>query len=101
MVDFRWVGESEQRYVDVLFTAESRSEHPLSLAVLEWARENGGKEIADGEFSSVTGKGVVLKLPEGDYWIGNGALAADFGADPTFVENADAARKEYNMFRSR
>ena len=98
VVDFRWVGESEQRCVDVLFTAESRSEHPLSTAVGEWARENGGKEIAEGEFLSVTGKGVVLKLPEGDYWIGNGALATDFGADLTAVERADVEGKSIVCF---
>ena len=98
VVDFRWIRRMERRYADVLCTAESRSEHPLAKAVGEWAREIGGSEIAQGEFESVTGKGVVLKLPEGDYWIGNEALAADFGAGPAEALDMDTTGRSVVYF---
>lgn len=98
-IDFRWVGESEAEVCGcALHGRESFGTHPLSLASWSGHAKMAEKRLRMENFPSVTGKGVVLKLPEGDYWIGNGALAADFGADPTFVENADAAGKSIICF---
>lgn len=81
VADIVWAEGAEQRYLDVLYTVESKSEHPLAEAISVWAAKNGGAEIVSAEFESVTGSGVILKCPEGIYWAGNSAMAEKFGAD--------------------
>jgi Cu+-exporting ATPase len=62
-------------------TAESRSEHPLAMAVVRGARERGVEPNAEVEdFGATPGRGVWALAGGRALVAGHGALLADFGA---------------------
>ncbi len=56
----------------LLLEAESRSEHPLGQAVVQWLSDNGTKPEKIDSFISITGKGIEFKKH------GNSFLAGSF-----------------------
>jgi Cd2+/Zn2+-exporting ATPase len=60
---------------------ESRSEHPISEAITEYADEHGieGRSVED--FESITGKGVRADLDGTPHYAGKPGLFADLGFD--------------------
>ena len=43
VTDSYWISDDNIRYLDVLYTAEQKSEHPLASAILCWLEESGAK----------------------------------------------------------
>ncbi|MDR1499734.1 MAG: heavy metal translocating P-type ATPase [Tannerellaceae bacterium] len=78
VVDSYWLSESEIVYLDVLYTVESRSEHPVSSAIISWMEDSGASIIEMESFESVTGRGVTATVGGMVYWVGNASLAEDF-----------------------
>ncbi len=78
VVDSYWFSESKKLYLDVLYTAEKKSEHPLALAILEWLDESGASSIDADEFESCTGRGIKMKVGGSVYWVGNRAFKDSF-----------------------
>jgi Cu2+-exporting ATPase len=78
--DAYWLSPPRVRYIDVLFTAETKSEHPLASAVLRWMRHSGASFIPLDHFQSLTGRGLCLKASGQTFWVGNGALRESFRA---------------------
>ncbi len=56
---------------------ESRSEHPLGEAILDYAREQGLKIPGIEEFEAVLGKGARAKIGGKSYYIGNARFFRD------------------------
>jgi Cu2+-exporting ATPase len=80
VVDSYWLSEADVSYLDILYTAEIRSEHPLSNAILGWMKDSGASVVEPEHFESVTGQGVCITIRgDGAYWVGNHALADRFG----------------------
>lgn len=79
VTDIVWnVSEADQAELEqILFTIESQSEHPLAEAVAATLKTNSGKQIALHKFESITGKGVVAKIGNHVYLVGNQKLLAD------------------------
>ena len=72
---------------------EKGSEHPLAHAVLVGAKERGIEAEAASDFQSVTGEGVVGSVGGVQLGLGNAALCARLGADPSsWNAQADEAR---------
>ncbi|MDD2436522.1 MAG: heavy metal translocating P-type ATPase [Massilibacteroides sp.] len=71
VVDSYWFSESKKQYLDILYTAEKKSEHPLSLAILEWLEDSGASMVAVDSFDSSPGQGVQMSFEGKTYWIGN------------------------------
>ena len=63
------IGENE--FIEKAASLESKSEHPLSKAVLKKARENGIKPSDVTDFSSVPGNGLTAKLDGAKLFGGN------------------------------
>ena len=94
-------GSDERELVLAAASAEQGSTHPIAAAIVEYAKARFGdgfvKTDACGVFTSVPGKGVVLKLPDGgevrcgnaDFVTGAGAHARtedSFHGSEVFVE---------------
>ena len=59
VTDSYWISDDNIRYLDVLYTAEQKSEHPLASAILCWLEESGAKVCEAENFESLTGRGVT------------------------------------------
>ena len=72
-------GFDEETILSLAASLEQASEHPLAAAIVTAATERGIKSAATGQFSSVTGKGVVGKIDQRQVAVGNAALLKDLG----------------------
>lgn len=80
VTDSWWRTEATRQELDMLFTLENKSEHPLASAVIAWLEGTGAGE-ADGEtFESVTGLGIRMEAGPATYWIGSRRFMESFGA---------------------
>lgn len=80
VVDSYWLAETDVCYLDILYTAELKSEHPLASAILSWLEDSGATAFEPKSFESVTGKGVRLEVGDKAYWAGNAAMMAGYEA---------------------
>lgn len=78
VVDSYWFSDSSKVYLDVLYTAEKQSEHPLSLAVLDWLDESGAANVDFTDFENCPGRGIRMNYEGEIYWIGNRAFKDSF-----------------------
>lgn len=80
VTDSYWISDDNIRYLDVLYTAEQKSEHPLASAILCWLEESGAKVCEAENFESLTGRGVRIQVEGVTYWVGNQGLLDIFQA---------------------
>ncbi len=71
-------GISEERLLEIAYALEKKSEHPLALAICEYAEEKGIAALEAEEFEAVSGSGVKAII--------NGQKI--LGGSLKFVENA-------------
>ena len=71
VTDSYWISDDNIRYLDVLYTAEQKSEHPLASAILCWLEESGAKVCEAENFESLTGRGVRIQVEGVTYWVGS------------------------------
>lgn len=79
VVDSYWLSESDPCYLDILYTAELKSEHPLAAAIIRWLEDSGATVFEPKSFESITGEGVCMEVGDKTYWVGNEPLAGRFG----------------------
>ena len=72
-----WFGGTDTHILSMVMAVESQSEHPLSKALVEFAKSRKAKAIHVDEFVNVPGKGVK----SGNVFIGNLALMEENGID--------------------
>lgn len=80
VTDSYWISDDNIRYLDVLYTAEQKSEHPLASAILCWLEESGAKVCEAENFKSLTGRGVRIQVEGVTYWAGSQGLLDIFQA---------------------
>ena len=80
VTDSYWISDDNIRYLDVLYTAEQKSEHPLASAILCWLEESGAKVCEAENFESLTGRGVRIQVEGVTYWGGSQGLLDIFQA---------------------
>ena len=80
VTDSYWISDDNIRYLDVLYTAEQKSEHPLASAILCWLGESGAKVCKAENFESLTGRGVRIQVEGVTYWVGSQGLLDIFQA---------------------
>ena len=71
-------GVSEEKLLEIAYALEKKSEHPLALAICEYAEEKGIAAIEADEFEALSGNGVKAVI--------NGQKI--LGGSLKFVENA-------------
>lgn len=65
---------TDKQYLDIIYTIENISDHPLSEAVCKYCRENGAKLLDIEESEYVIGKGIIAKIDGKTYRAGNEKL---------------------------
>ena len=80
VTDSYWISDDNIRYLDVLYPAEQKSEHPLASAILCWLEESGAKVCEAENFESLTGRGVRIQVEGVTYWVGSQGLLDIFQA---------------------
>lgn len=81
---------SEEELLRAAATMEKPSEHPLADAILEKAGEKGIQPLDVTEFKAVSGRGILAKVGEADYYSGNLALMQEQGVDASeLMQKAD------------
>lgn len=82
--DQRLLGENTSDLLNLTHALESRSEHPLAIALTQHIESQLGDDLSAVEitdFTSVTGRGVRARDAQGrELAIGNAALLEDIGA---------------------
>lgn len=79
VTDWRWTALAEETAAlkSVLLAAEMKSEHPLAGAVVASLQEAGVDAAEVGEFVSLTGRGIQVRVDGTDYWVGSRGLAGE------------------------
>lgn len=86
-------GETDDDQKRILLSMETRSEHPLAQAVVEYLSEE--KAVDVDAFESVTGKGVKAKHQSADYYLGNEKWMKELGL--TIPSNLVATATEWQQ----
>ena len=81
VTDSYWISEDNTRYLDILYTAEQKSEHPLAFAIIRWLDDSGAKVCDTDNFESLTGRGVRIQVEGVTYWVGSQGLLEIFQAN--------------------
>ena len=62
VTDSFWISEASRDMLDILYTTEMKSEHPLASAILSWLKGTEAAEIDADSFESVTGRGIQMQV---------------------------------------
>ena len=79
VTDWVWRSEHSVRLKRILFSIESRSEHPLAEAITKILNTESVQALALDHFESITGRGVIATIENVRYVIGNKALMNESG----------------------
>lgn len=80
LVDIQNLSElSNERIVSILASLESKSEHPIAYAVLEYAKTKDISPSPAMHFETIRGKGIKAMIDDVEYFAGNTKLISDLG----------------------
>jgi Cu2+-exporting ATPase len=79
VTDLIWCSERTDILKQILFSIESRSEHPLAEAIIKSLNIETTKPLVIDQFESITGRGVIATIHDTKYVIGNEALMFETG----------------------
>ena len=65
---------TDTNYLDIIYTVENISDHPISVAICNYCRENGAKLLQVEKNEYVIGKGIVAEIGGKTYKAGNEKL---------------------------
>jgi len=74
VTDLIWKEENDMRLHQILYSIESKSEHPLADAIVSKLKTEGIETLAVHDFESLTGRGVKARIENEDYFVGNKRL---------------------------
>ena len=77
---------SDREVMAMLLTLESHSEHPLSRAIVTYARAQGVEPAELTAFSALEGRGAEAVVDGKDVWVGSARLAAEKAGHERFRE---------------
>lgn len=90
VVDF----EGDKSALDVIYSIENMSEHPLSLAAIKYATSNGADRLDVEDYVALPGKGLSATVGGKQYLIGNIFAAKQAGVPDEELSAAQAWAKE-------
>lgn len=68
VVDFRF---EEKEMLNIVYSFENLSEHPLAKAIVAYCQEQGGQLVQIDEYESLEGIGLRGKIGPDEYYLGN------------------------------
>ncbi|MGN0526379.1 MAG: heavy metal translocating P-type ATPase [Acutalibacteraceae bacterium] len=72
---------TEKEFLQIAYTLEKGSEHPLAAAIRKKCELENIKELPSDEFKSVTGKGVTCEINSKKFISGNAKFLKEFNID--------------------
>lgn len=81
----------DEKIIQIATTLESKSEHPLAHAIVNFAKEKGIKALDISDFQSVKGKGLIAKIDTKEYYIGSDTFISE---KLGLIPNQDILNKE-------
>lgn len=78
---------NEDEFIKIAASIENSSEHPLSNAIVLYAKDNDIDLEKVDEFSAISGKGIIGKLNSTTYYGGNEKLMLDNDIDISSYKN--------------
>lgn len=73
-----WTTEMNEENLNIIYTAEQKSEHPLASAIVRWLDEKKAVNCPVEHFESLTGRGIRMTVNGMIYWVGSLGLVNDF-----------------------
>ena len=67
----------DEKIISILVSLESKSEHPIAHAVLEYAKAKDISRLPISQFESIKGKGLKATIENTEYFAGNTKLISD------------------------
>ena len=74
-------GNSLEEFISLIATLESKSEHPIAHAIVNYAKENNIEINSVTDFNTIEGKGLKGKINNIEYFVGNAKLVEDLKLD--------------------
>ena len=75
MIEWLWTVSQDDAYKQILLAAESKSDNPLALSLMEeLAIEQKVKPVDLDSYVNLPGKGIVVKYQAEKYWVGGKRL---------------------------
>lgn len=87
VTDIIVVNGEKDKFLEVAYSIEKLSEHPLAKAIVEKAKESNIKACDITNFTSLTGSGVKANLDNQVYYIGKPELFAELGVDSESIKS--------------
>ncbi len=84
---------SEREVLARLLAVEIRSEHPLSRAIVRYARERGIEPADLDDFTAVEGRGAEARIDGERFWVGSTRFAREQGAAGSIEPDLAARRR--------
>lgn len=81
------VAEDEAYLLQVIFSAEANSDHPIATAVNSLAKENGVTPLSTDNFENIPGFGLRCTINGEDCLVGKAELLLDNGVDISKLED--------------
>lgn len=81
VTDAYWVTKMNTHNLDILYTAEQKSEHPLASAIVRWLDDLKATTCEVEDFESITGQGIRMQVQGAIYWVGSRRLVDIFQAN--------------------
>lgn len=78
-------GITEQQLLSLVASIEQKSEHPLGIAVVEYAIANGIATVSVDDFVTLVGQGVKATIGKDSYAIGNIKLMDSLNVDQQYM----------------
>ena len=73
--------EGRDGIINAVYSLEHKSEHPLALSIVEYAKSHGAVLLDVDDYRSIEGRGIEGKIDGKRYMVGNLKMAEDNGAD--------------------
>ena len=80
------VNMAADEFIRLAAALESKSEHPLAMAIMEYAAENNIDYPQVENFNSIPGKGIFAQYGGADYIAGNARLLDENGVDISLIQ---------------
>ena len=97
VTDFVWgIGSKHNHYGNILYSIESRSEHPLAEALAHYLKNENAEFVSLESFESITARGVKAKVGGTNYFVGNKKLMNenDVAIDQKLQSHSSALQEE-------
>lgn len=82
VIDFYQSEDDDLDLYSILYSIESKSEHPLAKSIVDYTKTFFPKELEIEKFQSIDGRGILATIKNEEYYIGNYKYI-----DQSFLEN--------------